>query len=147
MNPGALLEGMLHGNAAVQRRAMSKAITLLESTRADHRAQGDELLTALLPHTGKSFRLGISGVPSTVDLPAVRAWLLSLPGVTRVHDLHIWAMGTSEVALTAHLVMPDGHPQDAFFQNITHELHERFDIEHVTVQVVREPFTQSCAGS
>ena len=60
---------------------------------------------------------------------------------------HIWAMGTSEVALTAHLVMPDGHPQDAFFQNITHELHERFDIEHVTVQVVREPFTQSCAGS
>ena len=48
---------------AVQRRAMAKAITLLESTRADHRAEGDELLTALLPHTGKSFRLGISGVP------------------------------------------------------------------------------------
>jgi LAO/AO transport system kinase len=46
-----------------QRRAIAKAITLLESTRADHRAQGDELLTALLPHTGKSFRLGISGVP------------------------------------------------------------------------------------
>ena len=48
---------------AVQRRAMAKAITLLESTRADHRAEGDELLTALLPYTGKSFRLGISGVP------------------------------------------------------------------------------------
>lgn len=95
----------------------------------------------------QSVHLLFDGVPSTVDLPAVRAWLLSLPGVTRVHDLHIWAMGTSEVALTAHLVMPDGHPQDAFFQNITHELHERFDIEHVTVQVVREPFTQSCAGS
>ncbi len=46
-----------------QRRAIAKAITLLESTRADHRAQGDELLTALLPHTGKAFRLGISGVP------------------------------------------------------------------------------------
>jgi LAO/AO transport system kinase len=46
-----------------QRRAIAKAITLLESTRADHRAQADELLTALLPHTGKSFRLGISGVP------------------------------------------------------------------------------------
>ncbi|MDP2261817.1 MAG: methylmalonyl Co-A mutase-associated GTPase MeaB, partial [Hydrogenophaga sp.] len=44
-----------------QRRAIAKAITLLESTRADHRAQGDELLTALLPHTGKAFRLGISG--------------------------------------------------------------------------------------
>ena len=51
------------GAAAQQRRAMAKAITLLESTRADHRAQGDELLTALLPHTGKALRLGISGVP------------------------------------------------------------------------------------
>ena len=58
-----LYEGIVHGAALSQRRAMAKAITLLESTRADHRAQGDELLTALLPHTGKSFRLGISGVP------------------------------------------------------------------------------------
>ncbi|ABM37689.1 methylmalonyl Co-A mutase-associated GTPase MeaB [Polaromonas naphthalenivorans] len=57
------MEGVLRGNAAVQRRAIAKAITLLESTRADHRAQADELLTALLPHTGQSFRLGISGVP------------------------------------------------------------------------------------
>ena len=48
---------------AAQRRAIAKAITLLESTRADHRARADALLTALLPHTGKSFRLGISGVP------------------------------------------------------------------------------------
>ena len=63
MIPAAILDGILHGSAAQQRRAMAKAITLLESTRADHRAQGDELLTALLPHTGKSFRLGISGVP------------------------------------------------------------------------------------
>jgi len=59
----ALLDGVLHSDAAAQRRAIAKAITLLESTRADHRAQGDELLTALLPHTGKAFRLGISGVP------------------------------------------------------------------------------------
>ena len=58
-----LFGGIVHGAALVQRRAMAKAITLLESTRADHRAQGDALLTSLLPHTGKSFRLGISGVP------------------------------------------------------------------------------------
>ncbi len=58
-----LEQALLHGDAPVQRRAMAKAITLLESTRADHRAQGDELLTALLPRTGLSFRLGISGVP------------------------------------------------------------------------------------
>jgi LAO/AO transport system kinase len=58
-----LLDAILHGDAVVQRRAMAKAITLLESTRANHRVQADELLTALLPHTEKSFRLGISGVP------------------------------------------------------------------------------------
>lgn len=63
MTPQQLHEGILHGAPAVRRRAMAKAITLLESTRADHRTQGDELLTALLPHTGRAFRLGISGVP------------------------------------------------------------------------------------
>jgi len=57
------LQAILGPNAMAQRRAIAKAITLLESTRADHRAQGDELLTALLPHTGKATRLGISGVP------------------------------------------------------------------------------------
>jgi LAO/AO transport system kinase len=63
VTPAQLLDGLLQGNPPVQRRAMAKAITLLESTRTDHRASADELLTALLPHTGKSFRLGISGVP------------------------------------------------------------------------------------
>ena len=63
MTPAQLLDGLLQGNPPVQRRAMAKAITLLESTRTDHRVLADELLTAMLPHTGKSFRLGISGVP------------------------------------------------------------------------------------
>lgn len=63
MTPEQLQEGILHGNAAVQRRAMAKAITLLESTRSDHRTLADGLLTALLPYTGKALRLGISGVP------------------------------------------------------------------------------------
>ena len=58
-----LFDSIHGGNADQQRRAIAKAITLLESTRADHRAQADALLTALLPHTGHSFRLGISGVP------------------------------------------------------------------------------------
>ncbi len=57
------LAGILRGGTPLQRRAIAKAITLLESTRADHRAQADDLLTAMLPHTGNSFRLGISGVP------------------------------------------------------------------------------------
>ena len=57
------LESILCTQASLQRRAIAKAITLLESTRADHRAQADALLTSLLPHTGNAFRLGISGVP------------------------------------------------------------------------------------
>ncbi len=59
----AMVDAIVCAQALPQRRAIAKAITLLESTRADHRAQGDALLTALLPHTGKAFRLGISGVP------------------------------------------------------------------------------------
>ena len=59
----SLVEAVVSLHAQAQRRAIAKAITLLESTRADHRGQADEMLAALLPHTGKSFRLGISGVP------------------------------------------------------------------------------------
>ena len=92
----------------------------------------------------QSAHLLFDGVPEQIDLTAVRNYLESLPGVDRVHDLHVWAMGTSEVALTAHLVMPEGHPSDSFYQAATQELHERFEIEHVTIQVVTEPFTKSC---
>ena len=63
MSHFSYLDDILHGAPAQRRRAIAKAITLLESTRPDHRAQGDALLTALLPHTGKALRLGISGVP------------------------------------------------------------------------------------
>jgi LAO/AO transport system kinase len=63
VTPAQLLDDLLQGNPPTQRRAMAKAITLLESTRADHRASADELLTAMLPHAGHAFRLGISGVP------------------------------------------------------------------------------------
>ncbi|MDH0363326.1 methylmalonyl Co-A mutase-associated GTPase MeaB [Comamonas aquatica] len=63
MTPEQIQHGILQGNPAVQRRAMAKAITLLESTRPDHRVQADALLTGLLPHTGQALRLGISGVP------------------------------------------------------------------------------------
>ncbi|EJE52375.1 LAO/AO transport system ATPase [Acidovorax sp. CF316] len=73
-------DGILHGSQPVQRRAMAKAITLLESTRADHRAQGDALLTALLPHTGQAFRLGISGVPGVGKSTFIEALGLFLIG-------------------------------------------------------------------
>jgi len=75
-----LLQGIIGQPGTLQRRAMSKAITLLESTRADHRTQADELLTQLLPHTGKAFRLGISGVPGVGKSTFIEALGLYLIG-------------------------------------------------------------------
>lgn len=92
----------------------------------------------------QSLHLLFDGVPDSVDPQAVHASLLALPGIERVHDLHIWAMDTSEVALTAHLVMPAGHAEDAFLQGATEMLRERFEITHVTLQVVKAPFTTPC---
>ncbi|MDZ7891974.1 MAG: methylmalonyl Co-A mutase-associated GTPase MeaB [Rhodoferax sp.] len=80
MSPEAVRAGLLGGESLLQRRAIAKAITLLESTRVDHRAQGDALLTALLPHTGKSFRLGISGVPGVGKSTFIEALGLYLIG-------------------------------------------------------------------
>jgi cobalt-zinc-cadmium efflux system protein len=92
----------------------------------------------------QSLHLLFDGVPDHVDPQAVHASLLALPGIEHVHDLHIWAMDTSEVAMTAHLVMPVGHADDAFLQAATEMLHERFEITHVTLQVVKAPFTRPC---
>ena len=78
---------------AVQRRAMAKAITLLESTRADHRAQADELLNAVLPHSGRSFRLGISGVPGVGKSTFIEA--LGLMLMARGHRVAVLAVDPS----------------------------------------------------
>lgn len=82
-----------------------------------------------------SFRLAIDGVPNNIDERAVRAYLSERPGVAEVHDLHIWSMSTVETALTAHLVTPAGHPGDEFLAQICQELHDRFGIEHTTIQI------------
>jgi cobalt-zinc-cadmium efflux system protein len=80
-------------------------------------------------------RMSLAGVPRGIDPLQVRAYLESLPGVTAAHDLHIWAMSTSETALTCHLVMPKGHPGDAFLADISRALHHRFRIGHPTLQI------------
>jgi cobalt-zinc-cadmium efflux system protein len=82
-----------------------------------------------------SLRLSLGAVPEEVDLAQVRLYLEGLPGVVSVHDLHVWAMSTTENALTAHLVMPDGHPGDAFIAEVSHALGHRFRIAHPTFQI------------
>ncbi len=88
-----LLEKIIGPGGDSQRRAMAKAITLLESTRADHRVQADELLNALLPHTGRSFRLGISGVPGVGKSTFIEA--LGLMLIAQGHRVAVLAVDPS----------------------------------------------------
>ncbi|MFV0624103.1 cation diffusion facilitator family transporter [Sphingomonas sp. ac-8] len=79
--------------------------------------------------------LALQAVPPGIDPDKVAAMLEDLPGVARLHDLHIWPMSTTETALTAHLVMPDGHPGDAFLANAQQRLTHDFGIGHATLQI------------
>lgn len=83
----------------------------------------------------RSLHLLFDGVPDHIDLPSVETWLRNLKGVEDVHDLHIWAMSTSDIAITAHLVMPEGHPGDGFLDAVAKELKTHFDIQHSTFQI------------
>ncbi|MGO4479348.1 cation diffusion facilitator family transporter [Massilia sp. 2TAF26] len=85
--------------------------------------------------TKESTQMVLAGVPASVDLPRVTEFLKSRDGVTEVHDVHIWAMSTTETALTAHLVMPGGYPGDAVLDGIVGELRKDFAIHHCTLQV------------
>ncbi len=80
-------------------------------------------------------RLGLLGVPEGIDETAVRDALAALPGVAAVHDLHIWPMSTTEAALTAHLVIPSGHPGDGFLHGVAERLRHDFHIGHPTIQI------------
>jgi cobalt-zinc-cadmium efflux system protein len=79
--------------------------------------------------------LALDGVPKEVEIEKVRAFLGALPCVEAVHDLHVWAMSTSEIALTAHLVMPWSSSPPPFLAGLEHELSDRFGIAHTTVQI------------
>jgi LAO/AO transport system kinase len=89
----ALVDAVVHGSGAAQRRALAKAITLLESTRADHRARADDVLNALLPATGKAFRLGISGVPGVGKSTFIEA--LGLQLIAQGHRVAVLAVDPS----------------------------------------------------
>jgi cobalt-zinc-cadmium efflux system protein len=82
-----------------------------------------------------SVNLAMDAAPAGIDVDAVCAWLRGRPGVTEVHDLHIWAMSTTETALTAHLIRPANGDCDAFLHETCEGLAHRFNIGHATLQV------------
>lgn len=97
------------------------------------------IVTVIFISTGgllrDSVRLALQAAPESVNPVDVRRYLAELPGVSEVHDLHIWAMSTTETALTVHLVMPAGHPGDEFFGDVVRHVEDRFHIGHATIQI------------
>ncbi len=93
----------------------------------------------------QSLHLLFDGVPAGIDLAEVRQELLELPGVADVHDLHVWAMGTSQIALTAHLVLDGGAiDQGGLLHAAEHALEEHFGIAHVTLQLETGAYAAQC---
>jgi cobalt-zinc-cadmium efflux system protein len=85
-----------------------------------------------------SLRLGLDGVPENIDQQKVAKWIGDQPGVSNVHDLHIWALSTTRTALAAHVVW-EGIDADRFIDHVTHELEHEFGIGHVTLQLESAP--------
>jgi cobalt-zinc-cadmium efflux system protein len=83
----------------------------------------------------EAIAMSLGAVPGGIEPIEVQEFLGRLPGVARIHDFHVWPMSTTEVALTCHLVMPDGHPGDEFILQAAKNLHDRFGIGHATIQI------------
>lgn len=94
-----------------------------------------------------AFNMAMDAVPKDIDPEAVKAYLSSLPGITGVHDMHIWAMSTRETALTAHLIKPNPIDDDAIIEKASKALHDQFGIDHITLQWERRPFLNQCGDS
>ncbi len=82
-----------------------------------------------------SLRLSVDAIPSGIDPDEVAAYLRNLPGVAEIHDLHVWALSTTETALTAHLVMEEQPNDNELLARASKELHDKFEIVHATLQL------------
>ena len=91
-----------------------------------------------------SLDMALDAAPRGIDPARVRDWLAARPGVVEVHDLHIWAMSTTETALTAHVVRPQGDDHDQFLHALCADLASQFKIGHATVQVEHGLGAQTC---
>jgi cobalt-zinc-cadmium efflux system protein len=92
----------------------------------------------------EAFNLAMDAVPESIDTAGVQNYLAHLPGVMAVHDLHIWGMSTTETALTAHLVIPEGTFTDTFLNDTAQALHDQYGIEHTTLQIETGDANQRC---
>jgi cobalt-zinc-cadmium efflux system protein len=90
-----------------------------------------------------SLDLALDAVPKNIRIEEVRDFLLAKEGVTDIHDLHIWAMSTTRVALTAHLIMPGGN-DDKFITRLQKELEKKFGISHTTFQIEKGTIEKNC---
>jgi cobalt-zinc-cadmium efflux system protein len=91
-----------------------------------------------------SLHLSLDGVPASVNSSAIMSYLADQRGVTDVHDLHIWALSTTSVALTAHLVVPDPGAEGSLLDSVTPDLKRRFHIHHATLQIERDRCEHGC---
>lgn len=94
-----------------------------------------------------SLNLALDTVPKDINPGEVREYLLGIKDVRSVHDLHIWAMSTTEVALTAHLIMPGWKPDDRFLNRICEDLQNKFGIDHPTIQIEQGEEDELCSQS
>ncbi len=139
----------LFADAAVSAAVVGAGlIILLTGARWADPLAGLLIVAVILATTWRILRqsldMALDAAPRRIDVDAVRAWLLALPGVTNVHDLHIWAISTTETALTAHLVVPDGS-SDRLIEQVVKGLKGKFAIGHPTIQIERSGCDQCSA--
>jgi cobalt-zinc-cadmium efflux system protein len=134
---GAFLH--LAGDAAISLGVVVAGAAILLSGQLWIDPVASLLITAVIVYSTwgllrDSVNLALQAVPRGIDVGEVRGWLEKFPGICGVHDLHIWAMSTTETALTAHLLKPDGKLDDEMLRQISEEMEHRFSIHHITLQ-------------
>jgi cobalt-zinc-cadmium efflux system protein len=88
----------------------------------------------------ESINLSLDAVPEGIDIKKIKDYLIGLPTIIEVHDLHVWGMSTTEAALTVHLIRSEIDDNDQLLQKLTKELHDQFGIEHATIQIEKGTF-------
>jgi cobalt-zinc-cadmium efflux system protein len=138
----------LFGDAAVSGGVvLAGAVIMLTGARWVDPVASLGIVAVILATTWRilvqSFDMAMDAVPRSIDAVAVRGWLAAQPGVTAVHDLHIWPISATETALTAHLVVPTG-AGDGLLERVTEGLRSQFGIGHPTVQVEQTDCDAHC---